>query len=427
MISVQELRQAIAESRDLGTTKPVPRDDYFSWLTKSSKSRLIKAVVGFRRSGKSFLLKMLAKSLRGKGLPDENIFYLNFENDLLLSVKTAGDLRHLWEIYLREIANVHRPIYLFLDEIQLIKNWEKLIRTLYEQGKYNIFVSGSNSQLLSGEMSSSLSGRSLNLEIKPFSFEEYLNYRKIDHKNYYQHKAAIDSAFGFYLRRGGLCEQFSLEETMAANYREGLVQKIILDDIIKRYGVDNVNLLKETFDFVRGNVTSTLSINRIVGRLEEQGLFVAAATIENYLRYWTSVYALEKLTKFDYKLGKVFRRSAKYYLADNAFIPGRQENDEKRLENLVYNELTKKYGRENVHFAREENGYEVDFLVKTSGNYLAFQVCLTLNQNNFRRELGNLKLVQKHLGAKTTAFYLDSEIKLDANSPARPVIEWLLP
>ena len=426
MISVQELRQAIAESRDLGTTVPVSRNDYFSWLSQGSKSRLIKAVVGFRRSGKSFLLKMLSKSLIEKGLAVENIFYLNFENDLLQNIKTVSDLRHIWEIYLRELANVNKPIYIFWDEIQMVKNWEKLVRTLYEQGKYNIFISGSNSQLLSGELSSSLSGRSLNLEIKPFSFTEYLQYLKLDHNDYYSQKSAIDSAFAIYLQRGGLCEQFNLKDSLAANYSEGLVQKIILDDIIKRYNIDNVNLLKETFSFVRGNITSTLSLRRIVGRLEEQGLSVAPTTIENYLRYWTSAYALEKLTKFDYKLSRVFNRTAKYYLVDNIFIPGREENKEKRLENLVYNELVRRYGRENIYFGQEENGYEVDFLINKDYHYLAFQVCLSLNENNSKREFGNLEFVKKHLDSKGVVLYLDKEIGLDGNSPAKPVIEWLL-
>lgn len=426
MISVQELRQAIAESRDLGTTIPVAREDYSSWLLKASKSPLIKAVVGFRRSGKSFLLKMLSKSLIESGIPQENVFYLNFENDLLQSVKTVADLRRVWEIYLREIAKIDKPIYIFWDEIQIIKNWERLVRTLYEQGKYNIFISGSNSHLLSGELSSSLSGRSLNLEIKPFSFREYLQYLNLNLNDYYSNKVPIDSAFMFYLSRGGLCEQFGLEQTMADNYSNGLVQKIILDDIIKRYNIDNVNLLKETFSFVCGNVTSTLSLRRIVGRLEEQGLSVATTTIENYLRYWTTAYALEKLTKFDYKLSKVFSRTAKYYLVDNTFISGRDESNEKRLENLVYNELVRRYGRENIFFGQEENGYEVDFLVKKGEKFFAFQVCLKLTDKNFKREFGNLELVKKHLDSNGVVLYLDKEINFDPSSSSRPVIEWLL-
>lgn len=427
MISVQELRQVMTESQTLGTNAPVERRDYFSWLNQSTSNHLIKAIVGFRRSGKSFLLKMLSQSLVNKSIPEANIFYLNFENDLLKDIKTVRELRQIWEIYQREVADINKPIYLFWDEIQLVQNWEKLVRSLYEQGKYNIFISGSNSKLLSGELSSTLSGRSLSLEIKPFSFREYLSFLHLDPQNYYSQKQKIDKAFVFYLHRGGICEQFKLSQLLARNYHEGLVQKIILDDIIKRYQVDNVNVLKETFEFVRGNVTSLLSLRKIVGRLEEQGIKVSVTTIENYLRYWVSAYAIEKLTKFDYKLGRVFTRSAKYYLVDNSFISGREEADEKRLENLVYNELIRKYGRENVFFGQNENGYEVDFVVKRDGKFLCFQVCLRLTDENSKREFGNLELIQKKLGGKGIVLYVDSALTSQSlKFPTQPVIEWLL-
>ena len=426
MISVQDLRQAIQESQALGTDTPVERKDYFSWLSQATSNHLIKAIVGFRRSGKSFLLKMLSQSLISKGVPQTNIFYLNFENDLLREVKTVQELRQIWEIYQREVADIKKPIYIFWDEIQLVQNWEKLVRAIYEQGKYNIFISGSNSKLLSGELSSSLSGRSLSLEIKPFNFKEYLAFLKVDPKNYYSQKQKIDQAFSFYLYRGGIYEQFRLLPDMARTYHESLVQKIILDDIVKRYQVDNVNVLKETFEFVQGNITSTISIRKIVGRLENQGLKVSTTTIENYLRYWSSAYAIERLTKFDYKLSRVFSRTAKYYLIDNSFIEGRHEADEKRLENLVFNELIRKYGRENVFFGQNENGYEVDFIVNKDGKFLCFQVCLRLTDENSKREFGNLELAQKSLGGSGTVLYVDNSLTSHSSVSAQPVIEWLL-
>lgn len=417
----------MAESQTLGTEVPVERKDYSSWLHQAASNHLIKAIVGFRRSGKSFLLKMLSQSLIHTGVPQTNIFYLNFENDLLKEIKTVRELRQAWDMYQREVADLTKPLYIFWDEIQLVQNWEKLVRALYEQGTYNIFISGSNSKLLSGELSSALSGRSLSLEIKPFSFREYLDFLTIDFKDYYSQKQKIDRAFTFYLHRGGICEQFKLSELLARNYHESLVQKIILDDIIKRYQVDNVNILKETFEFVRGNVTSQLSLRKIAGRLEEQGMKVSVTTIENYLRYWVSAYAIEKLTKFDYKLSRIFSRTAKYYVVDNSFISGREEADEKRLENLVYNELIRIYGREQVFFGQNENGYEVDFIVNKEGKFLCFQVCLLLTDENSKREFGNLELAKKHLGGDGTVLYLDDAMTtLSAKRPAQPVIEWLL-
>ena len=426
MITVNRLKQAIAESQQLSPNPPIPRDYYLSWLNNALDNRLIKAVVGFRRSGKSYLLKMLSRTLMEKGVPMENIFFLNFEHDLLTSVKTVRELRAVWEMYLREIANVGQPIYIIWDEIQLVNNWEKLVRTLYEQDTYTILLSGSNSQLLSGELASSLSGRSLQLEILPFSFSEYLRFRRLDHLSYYQHKARIDREFITYLTRGGIAEQFGLDDALAANYQTGLIQKIILDDIVKRYQIDKVNVLKEAFEFVRGNLTSTLSLRKIIARLDNQGLVISPTTLDNYLFYWQTAYAISRVTKFDYRLSRVFDRTAKYYVADNLLIPGRDEATEKRLENLVYNELVRRYGRENIHFAQDANGYEIDFLVKKQDRFLFFQVCLQLNDRNARREIDNLKLVNKYLKGDGIILVLEDIRTTPDKTPVQPVIEWLV-
>jgi len=426
MISLQRIQQVMSESREFGTIIPVERNEYLLWLKKSIDNKLIKAIVGFRRSGKSFLLKLLSKSLLDRGIPPSNIFYLNFENDLLSTVKTVQNLRNIWEIYLREVAKLDSPMYIIWDEIQLILGWEKLVRSLYEQGKYNIFISGSNSNLLSGELSSSLSGRSLHLEVKPFSFREYLDYCNIKNDSYYLRKQKIDQAFSVYLQRGGIAEQFDLKEPFVSNYQSGLVQKIILDDIIKRYSIDNVNVLQEVFEFIRGNITSILSLRNIVHRLSEQGLKVSTTTIDNYIRYWQTSYAIEKLNKFDYRLSRIFNRTSKYYCVDNLLIKGREESNEKRLENLVYVELTRRYGRENVFFGQDPNGYDVDFVVKDDDTFMFYQVCLQLNDKNTKREFGNLELINKYLKGQGTVLFLDDIRSHPDSKICTPIIEWLL-
>ncbi|TSC86286.1 MAG: ATPase [Microgenomates group bacterium Gr01-1014_16] len=425
MISIQKLQQAVFESREFDPAKLVKRPKYLDWLSKAANNPLIKAVVGFRRSGKSFLLKMLSRSLIDNGVAPSNIFYLNFENDLLIDIKNVKDLRYLWEMYLREVADLNSPIYIIWDEVQLVLGWEKLVRSLYEQNKYNIFISGSNSQLLSGELSSSLSGRSLQLEVRPFSFREYLDYRHLDLNSYYSHKPQIDQAFMVYLYRGGIAEQFDLDADFSANYQSGLIQKIILDDIVKRYNIDNVNTLREVFEFIRGNITSTLSLRKIVNRLDNQGLKVSPTTIDNYINYWGTTYALERLTKFDYRLSRVFDRSAKYYVVDNLLIKGGREADEKRLENLVFNELIRRYGRANIFFGQDANGYEIDFIVKSQEKFLTIQVCLQLNDQNAKREFGNLILADKHLKSEGVVLFVDDIRTHSTPKNAKPVIEWL--
>ncbi len=425
MISVKILRQAMDEAVKFNS-RPVTRDDYFSWLKESSKNRLIKAVMGFRRSGKSYLLKMLSQFLLDNNVPKANIFYLNFENDLLGNVKTVHDLRNVWELYLRERTILNQPIYIIWDEIQLVSGWEKLVRTLYEMGKYNIFISGSNSRLLSGELSSSLSGRSLDFKVTPFSFAEYLKYLKVDTSDYYSNKAQIDQAFATYLRRGGLAEQFELNDDLAVRYKDGLIQKIILDDIAKRYQVDKIKVLQNAFQFISGNLTSTLSLRKIINRLKDQGIAITSTTLDDYVYYWETSYAIAKLTKFDYRLSRVFDRTAKYYVVDNIFIPGQNESDEKRLENLVYNELVRRYGEKNIFFGSEANGYEVDFVVKIENKFKFFQVCLELNDKNAKREFGNLALINKYIKGQSTVLYLDDVRSKSDSRQCDLVIEWLI-
>lgn len=425
MISVKDLDQAIFESMQFSSV-PIVRDDYSKWVNKSINNKLIKAIIGFRRSGKSYLLKMLAQFLLEQKVPKENIFYLNFENDLLSNVKTVHDLRKIWELYLRHKSIPNQPIYIIWDEIQLVESWEKLVRTLYETEKYHIYISGSNSKLLSGELSSSLSGRSLDLYVSPFSFCEYLRYLKIDPNNYHPNKLQIDQAFVKYLRRGGLAEQFELDDESSSNYRDGLIQKIILDDIAKRYQVDKIKVLQNSFQFISGNLTSTLSLRKIIGRLKDQGVEITPTTLDNYIYYWETSYAISKLTKFDYRLSRVFDRTAKYYVIDNIFIGGQEESDEKRLENLVYIELIRRYGKENIFFGQDPNGYEIDFVIKLENEFKFFQVCYKLDDNNAKREFGNLNLINKYIEGAGTVLYLDDLRKNDISPNCTSVIEWLL-
>lgn len=286
-------------------------------------------------------------------------------------------------------------------------------------------MSGSNSQLLSGELSSSLSGRSLAIQVSPFSFAEYLQYLHIDKSNYYSNKPRIDQAFVKYLRRGGLAEQFELDENLSTNYKEGLIQKIILDDIAKRYQVNKVKVLQNTFQFISGNLTSTLSLRKMINRLKNQGIDISQSTLNNYIYYWETSYALSKLTKFDYRLSRIFDRTAKYYVVDNLFVPGHSESDEKRLENLVYNELIRRHGKENIFFGSEANGYEVDFIVKQNNEFLFYQTCLKLNDDNFKREIGNLHLVKKYLNGKAEVLVLYNDCKINSGVPIKPIINWL--
>ncbi len=425
MINLNNLQQIITESAALPPTPNLIREDYLQWLESAKTSKLIKAITGFRRSGKSHLLKSFSQRLIDDGLPHSNLLYLNFEHDLLLEVDNVTKLRNLFDFYLHNIAQANHPIYIIWDEIQQVKNWEKLVRTLYETGLYQIYLSGSNSELLSGELSSTLAGRSLSLEVFPFSFKEYLAYLSTPSDSL-QHKTEVDRAFHIYLCRGGIAEQFNIDQELAANYKEGLINKIILDDIAKRYQVDKVQVLQQLFQFTAGNITSTLSVKNTVNRLAEAGVKVTAQTINSYLYYWQTAYAIFKVQKFDYKLSRVFDHMGKYYVVDNLLISGRADNDEKRLENLVFLELLRRHNHQNIYFGQDKNGYELDFVV--DGEQKCFyQVCLELNDHNVSRELGNLHLAQKHQSGQCRLLYLyDHRSQPTHHDFLQPVVPWLI-
>ncbi|RMD65912.1 ATP-binding protein, partial [Candidatus Pacearchaeota archaeon] len=397
VINVRQLRRARREARVLPRGKRVAREDYWQWLQEAEKSRLIKTIVGFRRVGKSFLLKMWLRELEKK-YGRENVLYLNFESDWLREVKTVQELRQVWEMYVKEIAKAGEKVVIW-DEVQVVKEWEKLVRQLYEMGGVRIWLSGSNSSLLSGELASALAGRNLSLLVQPFSFREFLEYKGI-RVDYEENEEAVERALRVYLRRGGLGEQLDLSQELAKNYRDNLLQKVIIDDIAQRFKVRNVRVLKDIFEFVAGNVSSVVSLRRIAGQLENQGIKVSIETVDNYLHYWQEAFALARVDKLDYKLGRVFRRVGKYYVVDNLFIRGGEENDEKRLENLVYWELRRRWGGEKVFYGKKEGRYEVDFIVMKNGEKEYIQVCWRLHEGNVKRELGNLDLAEKYGGGR---------------------------
>lgn len=432
MLTIDQIKTVITDSKEISVEKEVERMRYLEWLKRGAGSRLIKVISGFRRSGKTFLLKQLSKNIeKSGGVPFWNICFLNFEHDLLSKIKDVEDLRNLFDLYIKNIAVPNKPVYLVFDEIQNIKDWEKLVRTLYEKGGYNIFISGSNSQLLSGELSSSLSGRFIELKIYPFDFKEYLQFNNIQvnrDDNYYRQKDLIDNLYQKYLLYGGLPEQFNLEEEFKNNYLEALIQKIILDDIVKRFQIRKAFLLSELFQFVIGNMTSHLSLRKICNAFKSQGIDISVPTLNRYLAYFQSAYVFFKLSRFSYKLYTLFEKNNKYYAVDNLLLNFDFISREKKLENVIAGFLIKKYGLQNVFFGMEDKGYEVDFIVKQKvGRFLIIQVCLYLTDENKKREIGNLQVANKYLkGDRLVVVEADLRKEKKEKVKVKTVVEYLL-
>ena len=406
-LTTDQLKTLLVDSAKMGGKKTIPRPEYLGWVKKQAENSFIKVLVGFRRVGKSTVLKQFYRYLIDQqNFPESNIFFVNFENDLLLKLTDATDLRTLFDQYKTEVAKPGR-IYLFLDELQNVKGWEKFVRTLYETDpqRFNIFITGSNSSLLSSEFSSALSGRSIEKRVHPFSFKEYLDYKDLtpnqnDSFWYQKNKEEVDRHLYNYLTQGALPESVDLDQETNAQYIKSIYTKVLVDDIIKRYRVRNSGLLGDVFKYAVSNVNHPLNMRAIAQEVNAGNITVTVPTIKRYLDMYQKAFALSSVFKFDWKTKRIFNKQNKYYPVDNSLITnftiGTKEVNAVLLENLVFNKLARKEAK--IYYGRDEKGKEIDFVVlQANGECSKYQVCWQLEEGNLKRELGNFDLVGKYL------------------------------
>ncbi|KKP39022.1 MAG: hypothetical protein UR28_C0010G0005 [Candidatus Peregrinibacteria bacterium GW2011_GWF2_33_10] len=403
MLNINALYQVLQDSQKIPNINVIERRKYINFLKSNIDAKPIKVISGFRRSGKSYLLKQLVLFLKEhKSINGKNIFFINFEHDLLFNNRKLEDLRKLFELFKENIWEKGK-IYIFLDEIQLIEGWESFVRTLYEAGQenYDIYITGSNSSLLSSEFSSALSGRDINMTVYPFSLKEFLNFNKlniISEGDFYENKILIKKLFHEYFLHGGIVESFSLNKEFKKNYFESLFRKVLLDDIIKRFNVRDINVIENLYRFIISDIASVLSPKNLQNSLIRNQYKLSVPTLYTYINYLVESFALFEMKKFDWKLHSIFDKNSKYFLIDNGLISAlsinRRDIEEKLLENLIFMHL-KRQGLE-IYYGRDDKGKEIDFLVKKANKFTKIQVTLELNDLNYARELNNFVLAEKH-------------------------------
>lgn len=396
-MTYSELVTIIAESAKLNQQQTVVRS-YESKLEQLlSVPKPLKAITGIRRSGKSFLLKKMYRRLIDKlAIPQSNILFVNFENDRLVKNRNLIGIRNMYEMFISH-ANNQKPIYLFLDEIQNVYQWEIFVRTIYDSTNHNIFVTGSNSHLLSSEFSTSLGGRILEFHIFPFSFKEFLQWNNIPVPNNIfqlsENKSTIQSFLNQYLRFGGLVETFNLTDDQKISYLETLNEKIIINDILKRFNLKHPDVLKSVGQFLQinvGNITSVRNITQWIRNLGEEKR-LDPKTVQTYIEYLEKTYLIKKIKKFSFKTKEVFSTQNKYYFVDNLFS---QKSDvEDQIENVVFQHLARE-NIQDIYYGRDERGSEIDFII--DNQHQAFQVCYQLTDTNLMRETKSLDLFYKY-------------------------------
>jgi len=368
----------------------VNRTAYISGLLAFKDKDLIKVISGLRRSGKSTLLSIFRDQLSNLGIEGNQIHTYNFELPENYLNKTWSEL--YFEIKEKLIPN--KQNYIFLDEIQNIPSFERLVDGLFASENTDVYVTGSNAYLLSSELATLLSGRYIEISILPFSFKEYLSARKIDLSNKYLNYEALffDYVNETSLPKGTEIREEGMDKIM--EYLEAIYTTIIEKDITQRHQINDKRAFNNIVKFMASNIGSALSPNNISKILKNDGQTIHHSTVEKYLDYLIESFVFYKVNRFDLKGRKQLATQEKYYLVDvgllNIFMgKDRISNRGHILENIVYLELLR---RGNKIWTGTDRNSEVDFVCRTTlGDINYIQVAWQLSdEKTIEREFGAL-------------------------------------
>ena len=361
------------------------REEYLKKLFTYMDAPIIKILAGIRRCGKSTILEMLHKELISKGIDESNIIckrYTSFEID---DCYTAKDM---YNDIKKEMINDNK-YYLLLDEVQEIDGWEKAINSLLEDTNADIYVTGSNSKLMSSEISTYLTGRYVLIPVYPLSFKEYLDFKSSSTKS---KKYLLNE----YIKFGGfpIVALGNYDEQSAYQIVEGIYNSVITSDITKRHNIVNVDLFNRVVKFIIDNVGKTFSANSIVKFLKGEGRALSVESIYNYLEWLEKAFVIYRCRRYDLQGKSVLKTQEKFYLADQSLkycIMGfNPKSIASMLENIVYFEL-KRRGYE-VYIGKLGTK-EIDFVAIKRDERIYVQVCRTLPENS-DREIGNLLTIK---------------------------------
>ena len=361
------------------------REEYLKKLSTYMDAPIIKILAGIRRCGKSTILEMLHKELISKGIDKSNIIckrYTSFEID---DCYTAKDM---YNDIKKEMINDNK-YYLLLDEVQEIDGWEKAINSLLEDTNADIYVTGSNSKLMSSEISTYLTGRYVLIPVYPLSFKEYLDFKSSSAKS---EKELLNE----YIKFGGfpIVALGNYDEQSAYQIVEGIYNSVITSDITKRHNIVNFDLFNRVVKFIIENVGKTFSANSIVKFLKGEGRALSVESIYNYLEWLEKAFVIYRCRRYDLQGKSVLKTQEKFYLADQSLkycIMGfNPKSIASMLENIVYFEL-KRRGYE-VYIGKLGTK-EIDFVAIKRDERVYVQVCRTLPENS-DREIGNLLAIK---------------------------------
>lgn len=362
----------------------IKREMYMSRIRPFIGTELVKVMTGIRRCGKSVMLELIREELKDSGVKAEQMISFNFEAMSNAHLCTA---KALYDEVMNRAAAIEGKTYLFFDEIQEVKQWEKAINSFRVELDCDIYITGSNAKLLSGELATVLGGRYVEFTIYPFSYGEFLElYRTIE-------PASSDSeVFQRYLTIGGMPYLANLRYAPepSKQYLTDIYNSVVLNDVVKRNKIRDVDMLSRIVAYVMANIGTTFASTSIAKFFKNEKRTVAPETILNYIKYCADAYLFYQVSRQDLQGKQILATNEKYYMADHglreAVYGGNMRDINLILENIVYMELLRRGYSVTVGKAGEK---EIDFVCQKKDQKLYVQVCYLLaSEDTIQREFG---------------------------------------
>ena len=364
------------------------REAYISQIVPLIDKNLIKVLTGVRRSGKTVLLSQIQDYLLKNGRSKSQIINISLESKKNKKFKD-GDV--LYEYLISACEKLNAKAYIFLDEIQVVSSWEEVVSSLLVDIDCDIYITGSNSKLLSGELATLIAGRYIQIHVYPFTLSEAK--QMLEQNGKFKSDEVL---FQDYLKYGGLPMRFSLEEISLEAYLSDTYDAIVVKDIIQRNNIKDTNLLNMILAFLMDNIANPFSARSIVAALKQEGINTTVETVIAYIDYIKKAMVVYSAQRYDIKGKKLLTTNEKYYTVDlglrNCVKASGEIDYNKLYENIVYLELL--YRGYDVKVGKTDD-YEIDFVAYKGSDTLYVQVCYLLaSTETVEREFGNLERIK---------------------------------
>ncbi len=395
----------------------IERTEYLDELKRWKDKDLIKVITGIRRCGKSTLFQLFIDYLKSTDISDEQIISINLED----ADYNFEDYKQLYD-YIKEKVDSKKKYYVFLDEVQNVPMFQKAVDSLYIKKNIDVYITGSNAYLLSGNLATLLSGRYIEIKMLPLSFKEYVS--AFDDNNYQQ-------LFLNYMRNGGMPGNISILKSNPNDldkYLDGIFSTIVYKDIMARNNINDKMLLESVLKFIFDSIGSPISTKKISDTLTSKGISTSNHTVEKYISAFVESFLIYKAERFDIKGKNLLARDYKYYVVDQglrSYLLGKKADSDMEhiLENIVYLELLRRGYK--VYVGKVDD-LEVDFVAESREGLKYFQVALTVRDEKvLQRELRSLQKTGDYYPKYLLTLDMDLEGDYDGITKIN-VVDWLL-